>query len=112
MTCQVEVAPTARDALAIITDRRIQRNILNRLARLEKEPEKQGEPLSGSLEGYHSIRAANERYRIIYQLKDANTEDGEPEDKEPVVSIEFVGIRREGSKSDVYVLFSKLVERL
>ncbi len=112
MTYQVEVAPTARDALAEITDKRIQRNIVNRLSRLEKEPEKQGEPLSGNLEGYRSIRAANERYRIIYRIKDADTEDDQPKDKEPIVSVEFVGIRREGSKSDVYVLFSKLVERL
>ena len=106
MTYQVKVAPTARDALAEITDKRVQRNIVNRLSRLEKEPEKQGEPLSGNLEGYRSIRAANERYRIIYRIKNV-----EPEDKDLVVSVEFVGIRREGSKLDVYVLFSKFVER-
>lgn len=107
MTYQVEVVPTARDALSEITDKRIQRNIFNRLSRLERDPEKQGEALSGNLEGYRSIRAANERYRIIYRIKDADIEN-----EEPVVSVEFVGIRREGSKSDVYVLFSKLVERL
>ena len=99
MTYQVEVTPTARDALAAITDKRIQRNIFNRLLRLEKDPDRQGEPLSGNLEGYRSVRAANERYRIIYRIKDADT-----------VSVEFIGIRREGSKSDVYVLFSNLVE--
>lgn len=101
MTYEVEVAPTARDALAAITDKRIQRNIFNRLLRLEKDPGRQGEPLSGNLDGYRSVRAANERYRIIYRIKDdAST-----------VSVEFIGIRREGSKSDVYVLFSHLIER-
>ena len=65
MTYRVEVAPTARDALAAITDKRIQRNIFNRLQRLEKDPDKQGEPLAGNLASYRSVRAANERYRII-----------------------------------------------
>ncbi len=110
MTHSIEVTPTARDALAAITDKRIQRNIFNRLSRLENEPEKQGEPLSGNLDGYHSIRAANERYRIIYRIKDDEAAANEPQADEPVVSVEFIGIRREGSKSDVYVLFSKLVE--
>ena len=99
MTYRIEVTPTARDALAAVTDKRIQRNIYNRLLRLEKDPDRQGEPLSGNLNGYRSVRAANERYRIIYQIKD-----------EAVVSVEFIGIRREGSKSDVYVLFSTLIE--
>lgn len=116
MIYRVTVSPTARDALVAITDKRIQRNIVNRLSRLEKDPEKQGEPLSVNLEGYRSIRAVSERYRIIYQIIEAEvyegTEDSKAEDKEPIVSVEFIGIRREGSKSDVYVLFSKLVERL
>ncbi len=110
MTYHVEVTPTARDALAAITDKRIQRNIFNRLSRLGNEPEKQGEPLSGNLEGYRSIRAANERYRIIYRIKNDEATDNESKTDEPVVSVEFIGIRREGSNSDVYVLFSKLVE--
>ena len=101
MTYHVEVTPTARDALAAITDKRIQRNIFNRLLRLEKDPDRQGEPLSGNLDGYRSVRAANERYRIIYRIQDDAA----------VVSVEFIGIRREGSKSDVYVLFSDIIER-
>ena len=100
MTYQVELTPTARDALADITDKRIQRNIYNRLLRLEKDPDRQGEALTENLTGYRSVRAANERYRIIYRIKD----------EEAVVSVEFIGIRREGSKSDVYVLFSQIVE--
>ncbi len=100
MIYQVEVTPTARDALAAITDKRIQRNIYNRLLRLENDPDKQGEPLSENLEGYRSVRAANERFRIIYRIRA----------DELIVSVEFVGIRREGSKSDVYVLFSKLID--
>jgi len=100
VTYQVELTPTARDALAAITDKRIQRNIYNRLLRLEKDPDKQGEPLADNLEGYRSVRAANERFRIIYRIKE----------EELIVSVEFIGIRREGSKSDVYVLFSKLID--
>jgi len=38
MTFQVEVSLTARDAVASITDKRIQRNIFNRLQRLENLP--------------------------------------------------------------------------
>ena len=100
MTYQIELTLTARDALAAVTDKRIQRNIYNRLLRLENDPDKQGEPLANNLEGYRSVRAANERFRIIYRIKV----------EELVVSVEFVGLRREGSKSDVYVLFSKLID--
>lgn len=100
MTYQIELTPTARDALAAVTDKRVQRNIYNRLLRLENDPDKQGESLVDNLEGYRSVRAANERFRIIYRIKA----------KERVVSVAFVGLRREGSKSDVYVLFSKLID--
>ncbi len=100
MIYKVELTPTARDALAAVTDKRIQRNIYNRLLRLENDPEKQGEPLANNLEGYRSVRAANERFCIIYRIKS----------EERVVSVEFVGLRREGSTSDVYVLFSKLID--
>jgi len=100
VTYQVEVTPTARDALAAITDKRIRGNIYNRLLRLEKDPNKQGEPLIGNLDGYRSVRAASERYRIIYKV----------DDEALTVSIVLIGIRREGSKSDVYVLFSNLLE--
>ena len=42
VTYQIELTPTARDALAAVTDKRIQRNIYNRLLRLENNPDKQG----------------------------------------------------------------------
>lgn len=100
MTFEVEVSLTAKDALAAITDKRIQRNIFSRLQRLEKSPEKQGKPLTGDLKGYYSIRVADQRYRIIYRIQT------EPQ----IVFVEFIGIRREGSKSDGYVLFSHLRE--
>lgn len=100
MKFQVEVSHSARDALASITDKRIQRNIFNRLLRLEKSPEMQGKPLTGDLRGYYSIRVADQRYRIIYRIQA----------EAQIVFVEFIGIRREGSKSDVYVLFSHLRE--
>jgi len=113
VTYQVVVAPTARDALAAITDKRIQRNIYNRLMRLANDPDRQGEALTGNLDGYRSVRAANERYRIIYRVECESAEnDDEADESEVIVSVVFIGIRREGSKSDVYVLFSNLIERL
>jgi mRNA interferase RelE/StbE len=68
------------------------------LQRLEESPEKQGKPLTGDLKGYYSVRVADQRYRIIYRIQT----------EKQTIFVEFIGIRRQGSKSDVYVLFSHL----
>jgi mRNA interferase RelE/StbE len=53
--------------------------------------------LWGELIGYRSIRAVGQRYRVIYQVKG----------KSVIVLMIAVGIRKEGSKQDIYELARK-----
>ena len=88
----VKLAAYVKEQLQLISDRRIQKVLRGRLRRLEYEPEKQGKPLTEDLEGYRSIRAVGQRYRIIYKI----------EEERVVVLIVMVGIRKQGDKKDVY----------
>jgi mRNA interferase RelE/StbE len=96
----IEITPTAQAMLASITDRRLQEKIRDRIDGLQNEPDKQGKALTGNLSGRRSLRAAGQRYRIIYQL----------EKNKVLVLILAIGIRREGSKKDIYQLAKKLVQ--
>ena len=53
----------------------------------------------GELEGYRSLRAVGQRYRILYAIKEEKV----------IVYVVAVGIRKEGDKVDVYALAKKLV---
>jgi mRNA interferase RelE/StbE len=68
VTYEIIVTPTALDMLRTIPDRRIQKTIVTRIDGLARESEKQGKPLLGALAGYRSLRAAGQRYRIIYRV--------------------------------------------
>lgn len=86
MAWRIVLTVTAREQLAAITDRRTRQAIARRIDRLAHDPERQGKPLLGDLAGYYSVRAAGQRYRIIYQIAiDA-----------VIVYILALGIRREG----------------
>jgi len=98
LTWSVVLTPTAQSMLAGISDRRIRRLISDRIDGLAEEPEKQGAPLVGELTGYRSIGAAGQRYHVIYRL----------EDEEVIVVIVAVGIRKEGSRTDIYELARRL----
>lgn len=98
MTWRIVLTPTAMRMLSEISDRRVRTKIAEVIDRLAEDPEKQGKPLLGELAGLRTIRAAGQRYRIIYAIKDL----------EIVVVVIAVGIRREGAKSDVYALAKKL----
>jgi mRNA interferase RelE/StbE len=82
-----------------IADRRIREKIRDTIDRLAEEPEKQGKPLIGELSGYRTLRAAGQRFRIIFRI----------ENRTVVVMVVAVGIRRDGSSRDVYTLAKKLV---
>lgn len=90
----------ARFMLAAIPDRRIQKKIFERVRDLSSEPEKQGKPLIGELAGYRSLRAVGQRYRIIFRV----------EDEKVLVLIVALGLRKAGSKKDVYALAKRLVQ--
>ena len=66
---------------------------------LGTEPEKQGKPLIGELAGYRSLRAAGQRYRIIFRTEKEKT----------MVWIMALGIRKGGGKRDIYTLAKKLI---
>ena len=85
--------------LCEISDRRVREKIRDRIDDLEEEPEKQGKPLTGDLTGYRSLRAVGQRYRIIYQV----------ERNKVLVFVIALGIRKEGSKADIYELAKKLL---
>jgi mRNA interferase RelE/StbE len=94
----VFILPRAKKHLATIRDRRVQEGLKTCLRRLEYEPGKQGKPLSDELTGYRSIRAAGQRYRILYKL----------EAEQVIVVVVALGMRKQGDKKDVYELAKKL----
>lgn len=102
MTCQVTIAPAALQMLQKITDRRVRAKLRDRIDELEHDPELQGKALMGELAGYRSVRAVGQRYRVLYRV----------DRKEVTVYVVALGIRKEGSREDVYQLAAKLLRRL
>lgn len=91
--------PAAVKMLQDITDRRIREIIRARIDQLAIDPDKQGKPLHDELDGYKTIRAVGQRYRVIFRVKNQVV----------VVVVVAIGIRREGSRKDVYALAKKLI---
>lgn len=90
---------TALEMLADIGDRRIRQQIFDTSKRLEADPEKQGKPLQEGLMGFRSLRVVGQRYRLVYSVvRDAG-----------LVHIVAAGLRRGGSRDDVYELAQKIV---
>jgi len=85
--------------LEAIQDRRVRDKIRDRIDGLAEEPEKQGKPLTGELTGYRSLRAVGQRYRIIYRIEEGKV----------LVHVMALGIRKEGSGKDIYMLAQKLL---
>ncbi len=97
---QIQLIPLAIKLLGKIKDQREQTLLTKKIEQLKQEPEKQGKPLSGKLKGYRSVRAVGQRYRIIYRV-----------DKEQIIVIIIgVGIRKDGSKEDIYNYLEKVFD--
>lgn len=90
---------TALDMLAGAGDRRAQQTIFDTSRRLRSDPEKQGRPLREGLFGFRSLRAVGQRYRLIFSVDSGSRR----------VHVVAVGLRREGSRGDIYELAQKLV---
>ena len=90
---------TALGMLAEVADRRIRQQLFDTSKRLEVDPEKQGKPLRESLMGFRSLRVVGQRYRLVYSIVPAAR----------LVHIVAAGLRREGSRDDVYELAQKIV---
>jgi len=96
---QIRLAPSAFQLLRDIADRRVQSKLKEAIDGLAETPEQQGKALTGDLGGYRSLRAVGQRYRIIYRV-DAS---------KALVLIVALGIRKGGSKKDIYALARKLL---
>jgi mRNA interferase RelE/StbE len=96
---QIRLAPFAFRCLRDIADRRIQAKLQGAIDDLAEGPAKQGKALIGELVGYRSLHAIGQRYQIIYRV-DANN---------ALVVIIALGIRKAGSRKDVYALARKLL---
>lgn len=99
MIYQVDILPAAQEMVLKIADRRIQAKLLERMTALANEPELQGKPLGDDLAGYRSIRAVGQRYRIIYRAERSIV----------TVVVVAAGIRKEGSREDIYRVAAKLI---
>ena len=74
--------------------------IISKIDQLAMEPKLLGKPLVGPLKEFRSVRAAGQRYRIIYQVKDETI----------LVLVVAVGMRKAGDKKDIYELMKKFVK--
>ncbi|MBP7864819.1 MAG: type II toxin-antitoxin system RelE/ParE family toxin [Acidobacteria bacterium] len=97
MRYTVEITPTALDQLRRIEDRRVRGLLVKRIDRLAENPGQQGKELHGELRGLRSVRAAGQRYRILYRIEGAT------------VTGVAVGRRKEGDRSDIYRLARTLL---
>ena len=87
------------ESLQSISDRRIQRLIVNRAQQLAEDPHALGTPLRDELRGLHSTRAVGQRYRIVFRI----------DEEQHRVVVVAVGIRREGHRHDIYALAQRLI---
>jgi len=99
VTFQLEITPAALGMINKVQDRRIRAKIIETIDGLAEDPEKKGKPLTAELDGYHSVRAVGQRYRIIYRI----------DNEKVIVLIVAAGIRREGDRKDIYALAKKLI---
>lgn len=100
---KVKIVESCEKTLAILKrhDRRIAETILLKAEDLAFMPDKKGKPLIGSLAGLRSRRACGGRYRIIYRVNDDSL----------TVEVIFLGIRKEGSRDDVYQQAKKVLTK-
>jgi mRNA interferase RelE/StbE len=85
--------------LTAISDRRTRERIRDRIDGLAVDPALQEKALLGELSGYRSLRAAGQRYRIIYHIHEMQVE----------VLVVAIGRRAEGSREDIYRLAQRLL---
>ncbi len=99
MIYRVDILLGAQSMVRAISDRRIQKKLLQRMTALGCDPELQGKPLGDDLAGYRSVCAVGQRYRMIYRV-DLST---------VTVVVVAAGIHNEGRREDIYTIASKLI---
>lgn len=98
MEYEIRTTPEFDKMFDEIRDRRTQQAIVNKLEELKTEPQMRGKSLTGPLATFRSVRAARQRYRIIYHV----------DVDEIVVITVTVGQRKEGDRRDIYALTERL----
>ena len=83
-----------------ISDRRVREKIRDVIDALAVEPELRGKPLIADLKGYRSVRAVGQRYRIVYRVERSVV----------TVTVVAAGLRKEGSREDIYALVRRLIK--
>ena len=81
-------------------DGRTRTQVINKIDALQTEPLLLGKRLKGPLKELRSVRAAGQRYRIIYKVLQ----------EEIIVIVVAVGIRKAGDKNDIYELMKKYIK--
>jgi mRNA interferase RelE/StbE len=99
LTYGIVITPRARGMLEAIADRRVREKLASVIDSLESDLESRGKALDDDLAGYRSIRAVGQRYRIIYRVERSAV----------VVTVVAAGVRKEGSREDVYRVAAKLI---
>ena len=100
MIHKIVLTAAARLMLDKISDLRVREKVRDAIDELASEPELRGKPLVGDLKGYRSVRAVGQRYRIIYRVERLTV----------TVAVVAAGIRKEGSREDIYTLAQRLVK--
>ena len=98
MRYRILITETCISLIKKLSDKKIQRTILDRIEQLSEQPDKQGKNLVQDLSGFRSVNAAG-RYRIIYKI----------DKKTVIVYVLAAGIRKEGDKKDIYKIAKKLL---
>lgn len=99
MNYSIRITPLARRMLLDISDKREREIIRKRISQLSESPEMQGKALRDELAGFRSLRAAGQRFRIIYRI----------EEQTVVVVVVALGRRKAGDKRDIYQVARKLI---
>ncbi len=96
---EIEIAPTGYRSLKTLKGKKLRREIAKVIDGLARAPEEQGKALLGPLEGVRSVRAARDRFRILYRV----------DTRARVVSVLLVGERAAGQDADIYALAQRLL---
>lgn len=96
---EIEIAPTGCRSLKTVKDKKLRREIAKTIDGLARAPADQGKALLGPLEGMRSLRAARDRFRILYKV----------DTRAKLVSVLLIGERAPGREADIYALAQKLL---
>jgi mRNA interferase RelE/StbE len=89
----IRVQPKAVADLLEITDQRVVKILEKRIDRLATDPITQGKPLTDTLAGFYSVRAAGQRYRVLYAVFTVPPEKrGQPDDEGIVTVVAMMSL--------------------